>query len=346
MSDVMTAKLNEGFLMRPYSFFHGADGVRPSRSATMLLGWFSAFGTGEGLRIGYAALIEKLGLSRSTVARRIRELRKDGKIRTVRTGGQKSVYTYTGAAPEKAHVNTPLWLYDEVFSIDGIERKLTKAEVDIASLIYSHTRNDKSRCYIGSVREIAGILNLSEKTVMRAIPVLFAADIISRPVLGINRYKQSIFVANMKRFRREDKKARKEERKKERAQAPLPQAAIDANAKAERDKFYAARQVRMEKLADGFLAQAKRHPRFEANGKEIRLIGMELAKAEVQAPLTVPTLQARREELEAERARILDEQGVEEWQLDAKNHAICKICYDSGWQESDGRMCACYRCKS
>ena len=346
MSDVMTAKLNNGFLMRPYSFFHGADGARTSRSATMLLGWFSAFGVGEGLRIGYAALMEKLGLSRSTVARRVRELRKDGKIRTVRTGGQKSVYTYTGAAPEKAHVNTPLWLYDEIFSLAGVERQLTNAEIDVVSLIYSHTRNDRNRCYKGSVREIAGILNLSEKTVMRAIPVLFAADLISRPVIGINRHKQSVFVANMQRFRRGDKKARKEERAKERAQVQLPQAVIDANAKSERDKFYAARQVRMEKLADGFLAQAKRHPRFEANGKEIRLIGMELAKAEVQAPLTVPTLQARMSALRAERARILDDQGVEEWQLEAKNHAICKICHDSGWQESDGRMCACYRCRS
>ena len=180
---------------------------------------------------------------------------------------------------------------------------------------------------------------------MRAIPVLFAADLISRPVLGINRHSKSVFVANMQAFRREDKKARKEERAKERAQAQLPQSVIDANAKAARDRFYAQRQERMKRLAEDFEAQAKRHPRFDANGKEIRMLGLELAKAELGAPLTLPTLLARKARLEAERARILDEQGVEEWQLDVKNHAVCKICDDSGYK-SDGRMCSCYRCES
>ena len=342
MSDVMAKKLNNGFLMRPYSFFHGA-GV--SRSAIILLGWVHAFGAGEGLRIGYAALMEKFGLSRSTVARSMQELRASGKISSKRTGGQKSVYTYVGGDVEKSHVNTPLWLYDESFCIAGTWRKLTNAEIDVVSLIYSHTRNEKSKRYEGSVREIAGILNLSEKTVMRTIPVLFDADLISRPVLGVNRHSKSVFVANMQHFRREDKKARKEERAKERAQAQLPQSVIDANAKAARERFYAQRQERMERLAEGFAAQAKRHPRFDANRKEIRMLGLELAKAELCAPLTLPTLLARRVELEAERARILDEQGVEEWQLEAKNHAVCKICYDSGFK-SDGRMCSCYRCES
>lgn len=342
MSDVMTQKLNKGFLMRPYSFFQGAT---CKRSATILLGWIHAFGAGEGLRIGYATLMEKFGLSRSTVARSMQELRLSGKIISKRTGGQKSIYTYAGGNVEKAHINTPLWLYDEVFNVAGAERKLTNAEIDILSLIYSHTRNDKSKRYVGSVREIAGILNLSEKTVMRAIPVLFGADLISRPVLGVNRHSKSVFVANMQRFRRFEKKARKEERAKERAQAQLPQSVIDANAKAEWERFYAERQERMKHLAESFESQAKRHPRFDANTKEIRMLGLELAKAELGAPLTLPALQARRAELEAERARILDEQGVEEWQLDAKNHAICKICYDSG-HKSDGRMCSCYRCKS
>lgn len=327
--------------MRPYSFFQGAT---CKRSATILLGWIHAFGAGEGLRIGYAALMEKFGLSRSTVARSMQELRLSGKIISKRTGGQKSIYTYAGGNVEKAHINTPLWLYDEVFNIAGVERKLTNAEIDVLSLIYSHTRNDKSKCYVGSVREMAGILNLSEKTVMRAIPVLFGTDLISRPVLGINRHSKSVFVANMQRFRRFDKKARKEERANERAQAQLPQSVIDANAKAERERFYSQRQERAKKLAENFEIQASRHPRFKANKIELSKLGREMAKAEVYAPLMLPALETRRRELQAERARILDEQGVEEWQLEAKNHTICKICYDSGWQQ-DGRMCSCYRCK-
>lgn len=342
MSDVLVKKQNNAFLMRPYSFFRGEGATR---SSTILLGWVHSFGAGEGLRIGYAALMEKFGLSRSTVARTMQELRASGKIESKRTGGQKSVYTYVGGNVEKSHINTPLWLYDADFSIAGVQRKLTNAEIDVLSLIYSHTRNERSKRYVGSVREIAGILNLSEKTVVRAIPVLFAADLISRPVLGINRYNKSVFVANMQRFRRENKKARKEERARERAQAQLPQAAIDANAKADREKFYAQRQERMYKLADHFEAQAKRNPRFDANTRELQMLGMELAKAELGAPLTLPALLARKAALEAERAQILDKQGVEEWQLEAKNHSICKICYDSGYK-SDGRMCSCYRCES
>ena len=328
--------------MRPYSFFHGAGS---SRSATILLGWFRTFGADVGLRIGYAALMEKFNLSRSTVARTVQELRASGKISSKRTGGQKSVYTYVGADVGKAHINTPLWLYEQTFNVFGVERKLTNAEIDVLSLIYTHTKNDKSKSYKGSVRDIAGILNLSEKTVMRAIPVLFSADLISRSTRGINRHAKSVFVAKMQRFRREDKKARKEERARERVQAQLPQSVIDANAKAAREKFYAQRQERMKQLAEGFEAQAKRHPRFIANAKELRMLGLELAKAELNAPLTLPTLLARKAELQEERARILDEQGVEEWQLDAKNHAVCKDCYDSG-HKNDGRMCSCYRCES
>jgi len=67
---------------------------------------------------------------------------------------------------------------------------------------------------------------------------------------------------------------------------------------------------------------------------------MELAKAEIFQPDTLPTLKAKQTELVAERLQILSAMGIEEWQLLPQYE--CKKCSDSGFM-ADGKACDCYK---
>ena len=344
MSDVMAQKLNSGFLMRPYSFFRSEGSSRPTRSETILRGWVYSMTRNEGhvCRFGYGAFAEKFGLSRSTVARTVRRLRGVGAISAQRKGGQNSVYTYVGDVSSASHIRTETWFFTERFNVGGAVRYLTNAEIDVLSLIYTHTRNVRTKRYEGSIREMAGILNISEKTVMRSISALFAADLIARPGIGVNGHQKSVFTANVKALRKIDKQVKKAEKEAAKQQEQLPAHVQAANAKAERERFYSIRRERSLQLEEHFKSQARKNPRFELNERERAKLNLQMAKAEIYEPLTLPALQARRAQLDAERARILDEQGVEEWQLDAKNHAICKLCFDTG-HLPDGHGCSCYK---
>lgn len=347
MSDVMKQQLNNGFLMRPYSFFQDGASGHPTRSETLVRGWVYSMTRSEGqvCRFGYSSFAEKFGLSRSTVARITRKLRGAGDISMQRIGGQKSVYTYQAKVPATSHVRTELWLYTAIFCIYGIERRLSNAEVDVYSLIYTHTRNEKVKSYEGSIREIAGILNLSEKTVMRAIAALIAAGLIMRTMVGVNGYQKSVFVAKMKKAKTERKKAKKEERAKEREQAQLPQHVIAANSRAEREKFYADLRTRCEAQADRYKERAKSDPRYIVVERQLGALNLKLAMAEVYNDVALPTLQAEQRALQDERAGILRRLGIEEWQFDPDSFAECKECHDTGFLP-DGRYCSCYRCRS
>lgn len=340
MSNVIAAKLNKGFLMRPYGLFHGAR--RPTRSETIVSGWVYSMTRTEAqeCRFGYSSFAEKFGMSRSTVARTVQALRENGYVSAVRKGGQKTVYTYTGTVSQKGHVRTELWLYTEKFCIFGVERGLTNVEIDVLSLISTHTRNDKKKHYEGSIRDIAAILNVSKKSVMRAIDALFSAELIYRQEKALNGHQKSIYTANMRFSRKMDKQSKREEKAK---QAQLPASVQAANEKAERDAFYARRRERAVRLAETFELQANKNPRFGIIERALSKVGLELAKAEAVGQ-NLAELQAKQSELRLERIKILEEQGVEAWQLEPDNHARCKECFDTGWKK-DGRACSCYRCR-
>lgn len=342
MSDVMTAKLNEGFLMRPYSFFHAGEGS-PTRSETMVRGWIYSMTRQEGVvcRFGYGKFAEKFGLSRSTVARTVRSLRAKGAIFAQRFGAQTSAYTYTESVSSKAHVRTETWFYTYIFAVGGSDRRLTNAEIDVLSLIYTHTRNERAKCYEGGIRDIAGILNLSEKTVMRCITALFAADLIVRPTKGLNKHSKTVFRANMKVLRRMDKQVKKEE--KARQEGRLPDYVVAANAKAAREKYYADKREKAISLAERFEERAKENPRFIEIEREISKLNLDMAKAELYAPLSLATLQARQAALRAERVDVLSAAGIQEWQLLPQFE--CKLCDDTGFRLSDGVACTCDRCR-
>ena len=92
------------------------------------------------------------------------------------------------------------------------------------------------------------------------------------------------------------------------------------------------------------MAKASKNARFVELDRALNRMELDLAKAELRAPATLPALQAKQASMRAERARILDELGIEEWQL--KPHFVCATCEDTGFRRSDGVACGCYTCRT
>ena len=118
-------------------------------------------------------------------------------------------------------------------------------------------------------------------------------------------------------------------------------AAVEAaNAKAEREKFYADKREKAQSVADRYVMKANSDPKFGAIEKALSKMNMELAKAEIFSPDTLPALKAKQAELAVSRANILSALGIEEWQLLPQYE--CKKCSDSGFMKS-GKACDCYK---
>ncbi|MBO5363146.1 MAG: DnaD domain protein [Clostridia bacterium] len=118
-------------------------------------------------------------------------------------------------------------------------------------------------------------------------------------------------------------------------------AAVEAaNAKSEREKYYADKREKAQSVADRYAMKANSNPRFGALEKALSKMNMELAKAEIYSPDTLPALQLKQAELVAERTQVLKALGIEEWQLLPQYE--CKKCSDSGFLKS-GKACDCYK---
>ncbi len=113
-----------------------------------------------------------------------------------------------------------------------------------------------------------------------------------------------------------------------------------ANAKSAREKYYADKREKALSVADRYAMKAKSSPRFGAIEKALSKMNMELAKAEIYAPDTLPALKKQQSELQQERLKILAGLGIEEWQLTPQFE--CKKCMDTGFVKS-GAACDCYK---
>lgn len=112
------------------------------------------------------------------------------------------------------------------------------------------------------------------------------------------------------------------------------------NAKADRERYYAALREKAQSRADKFIAKANKHPRFKALNTELAKMEIALAKAEVFEPKTLPALTEQKAALLRERRSILDGLGIEEAQLQPQ--FTCEKCSDTGFLPS-GVACNCYK---
>ena len=113
-----------------------------------------------------------------------------------------------------------------------------------------------------------------------------------------------------------------------------------ANAKSDRERFYALRREKAQAKVDKFLAKANENPRFKELASELSKMELSLAKAEVFKPETLPSLQEKKRELIKERKQILAEMNISEADLTPK--FVCEKCSDTGFLKN-GAACDCYK---
>jgi membrane protease YdiL (CAAX protease family) len=112
------------------------------------------------------------------------------------------------------------------------------------------------------------------------------------------------------------------------------------NAKADRERYYAALREKAQSRADKFVAKASKNERFKVLNTELAKMEIALAKAEVFEPKKLPTLTEEKAGLLRERRTLLQEMGIEEEQL--LPQFSCKYCSDTGFLPS-GVACNCYK---
>ncbi len=117
------------------------------------------------------------------------------------------------------------------------------------------------------------------------------------------------------------------------------EAAVSADARTERERWYAARRRAALARAEQAIAKANTDPAFSRAETAIKKGEIELAKAEVFAPDTLPDLQAKLEQAKIARKNALARLQLSE--ADFAPHYSCPKCSDTGFLP-DGRMCDCY----
>ena len=118
------------------------------------------------------------------------------------------------------------------------------------------------------------------------------------------------------------------------------EAAIAADKRAEREHYYAVLREKAISKAETAQKKAAASENFRKADTAIKKGEIELAKAEVFAPETLPELSNRLEKARAMRKHALAEIGLTE--ADLLPAYSCTKCSDTGFLP-DGRMCDCYR---
>jgi predicted transcriptional regulator len=293
-------KENEGFFMRPYSFFRTKGRLVTGIESAIKGIAFSM----PNCNFGYAKFCEKLGISRSTVARKSKLLQDDPSFDVQRRGGKCSHYEYVGElARDVAHVQTPYYFYTQQWKIHGKMRRLTPAEVDVLALIYTHTRDGGT--YKGGVRKIAAIIGHSKSTIILALKELFYAGLIARPKKALNTHGDSEYCVVRSRVRRVERKLLKAEKKAKKAWEP--EHVARANARAEFEREQAQRKYDAESLVDARLRHLEScNPAWKDVTRRLNVLEMLIARADVAGD--VATLQQYNDEkahLLAQRSKML-----------------------------------------
>ncbi len=331
-------------IRRPYSLFHAEiNGHKLRRSELAIAGIIHSYSSKEEQRCmhSYTRFAQELHFSRATVADAIKTLRDEALI-----SQEKRKISAAYRIEKKfdgGYMQTPLWLYTAQFMLKTTSETvyLTSAEIDVLSLILTHTqRNNGTGEFSGSVRRIAGMLNINKKTVQKAISKLLAVELIFRPETGMNGHARSTYVANAKILRKKEKALMKAQKPSERRS----QADVQADERAERMRYYQLRENERKQRIEFFEEKIAADEEYKRIKYEKGKIEIALAKAEVFEPTAADSLRIKLETLNLQfngiRARRMAE-----LRLTPKDLAppyICSACKDTG-ERANGQACDCWR---
>ncbi len=113
-----------------------------------------------------------------------------------------------------------------------------------------------------------------------------------------------------------------------------------ANAKADRERYYALLREKAQSRADKFLRKANGNTRFKELTTALSTMEISIARAEIFEPKALPSLLETKTSLLSERKALLMEMGISEEDLLPK--FVCQKCSDTGFLKN-GAACDCYK---
>ncbi len=117
------------------------------------------------------------------------------------------------------------------------------------------------------------------------------------------------------------------------------EAAIAADMRADRERYYALLRQKALDGAEAVRAKAEKDPAFKSAERDVKKTEIELAKAEVFSPSTVPAIMEKLEAHKKARSEALARMNITEEDLLPKFR--CTKCSDTGFLPS-GKACDCY----
>ena len=333
----------EGFFRQPYSLFKATDanGKKFSRAALAVFGTIFSYSNVEGdpearCFLSYAGFQRQLNISHATVARALAAGSKCGLI--ARVAEPKKAYRVTLDDAE-GFILSEYYLNHTAFKIRGEEkpRFLTKAQIDVYSLIKTHCQNPKNgHKFKGSVRGIMSTLHLAKRTVQDAISILLRADLIHREARGINSYERSTFTVNNHLIR-----SLKHTYKKSLPRPASKRRPSDEDLRTERERFYAQLRQQAQARVDQFQRLLDADSRFRKLDLELRPIAHDKAVAEINGQTKrLEELGRKEKSLKVRLARRMTELGISA--EDLKPRFRCSVCHDTGFRIKDGKPCGCF----
>lgn len=274
---------------------------------------------------------DNLDVSSSTVVRGIKKLEELDLIESV----GKSAYKFK---PFKSNVclrfelvmaTTEFYFREDKKRNKPAEtRKFTYSEDTVFAWLYNKGKDGK--VVACSVSEIAAQLNLSKKTVNAALLELRRANLIFMTEKGVNASVRSEYKLHNNYVRRLKKTAKR----------AAKAAQTDEERKAARESYYYDKRARAETRADFNRRRALKDETFKTANSELNKLAIEEGKAEALNLPTLPELQAKRRELERQRAESLKRLNLRLEDLEPQYE--CKLCNDTGYDLKTGRPCSCY----
>lgn len=334
-------KEKQGFFLRMPTWF-GTKGKKISPIARAFAG--RVFGVSKSknekeLWTSYDQIEQELGVCRRSVASSIGKL-KDASLISENNRSQKGTsYIFTGVTGRRYDI-IPLFLYTADFTVNGVERRLTKAQVLLLGHFMTEAKRPKNNEEVeGSNAQFARKLNLSETTIKKAIKVLLKAGLIYRSAenKGVNGSQLSKYRVNRKLYEYERMR-----RVRAKRQSKEEKALAAADAKAERERFYAQRKQEMEARAERYMLKVyEKAPRLKEIDVELKKLQRPLATAELHDGEQYQALLLKERKLKDERSAIYKQIGADERRIMPSFYARCKKCKDTGYLPN-GQGCTCH----
>ncbi len=286
----------------------------------------------------YSELRDRYNLSYASVLRAVRDALKN----CYQLGLTANTYQPKKAfAIPKHYFYIFDWLRFAEFPADGIPSTLSYNECEILSYIMHQQR--RVRGWYCSQAQIARDLDIAPSTVSKVLSRLEGRKILKRSCSAAtrkraaNHHERAYYIVN------NDLLQTVKDRTIKRAKG-VPQSVREADARTDRDRFYALRKNRAYAHVNAVTDELRK----TALGREILELKARLDELRNEAQEqqkqrnmdTVRSILEKRQKIHRAMKEKLETFGYTEQDLEPRFE--CLLCHDTGWRIADGRACNCY----